>query len=585
MKLGAASLAVLLCLPHFVAEAATRYVDASPHTPVSPYTSWATAATNIQDAINVAGFGETILVNDGIYKFGGISSARIHSVNKFPVIRSVNGPDVTIVRGQSGYMCASLTDGTVLSGFTLMNSTNTSSTGGVFCATTNCLVTNCIIANCSGLTAGGINGGTVIDCVLTNNSGRAGGAISNILINCKIISNHGFFGGGAAGASLSNCLLVANDCSFSGSYAGGAIQSVLISCTVSNNYAFGGGAFFGGGGGLYLCAARDSLISSNRIFGSSGGGAYFCGLSNCVVQYNYSGSSDGGGAYGGSLTNCLIVGNSAGASYFGGGAANATLNNCLVTGNAARYGAGVASCAANNCTIVGNTNIGTSSGAGAFLSTLNNSIIYYNQAVTNANISGCALTNCCTPSLAYPNIANSFTNDPSFVDPNGDYHLQYDSPCINAGNNSFTTNTNDLNGNPRIVGGTVDVGAYEYQYPASMLSYAWLLQYGLPTDGSVDDTDDDGDGLTTRQEWIAGTDPTDAASLLQMISATPTNNPSGVVVSWQSASGKNYFLQRSTNLSAFPTVQSNLVGQAGSTSYKDTNSIGNGPYFYRVGVQ
>ena len=70
-----------------------------------------------------------------------------------------------------------------------------------------------------------------------------------------------------------------------------------------------------------------------------------------------------------------------------------------------------------------------------------------------------------------------------------------------------------------------------------------------------------------------------------MISATPTNNPAGVVVSWQSTSGKNYFLQRSTNLSAFPTVRSNLVGQAGSTSYKDTNSIGNGPYFYRVGVQ
>ena len=585
MKLSSVIIAVLLCLTHFVADAATRYVDASPHTPVSPYTSWATAATNIQDAINVANFGETILVNDGVYKFGGISSARINSVNKFPVIRSVNGPDVTIVRGQSGYMCANLTDGTVLSGFTLMNSTNTSSAGGVFCATTNCLVTNCIIANCSGLTAGGIMRGTVIDCVLTNNSGRVGGALSNILINCTIISNHGSFGGGAASASLSNCLLVANDCSGSGSYAGGALQSVLISCTVSNNYAFGGNSF-GGGGGLNLCIARDSLISSNRIFGSSGGGTYFCGLSNCVVQNNYSGASGGGGVYGGSLTNCVIANNAT--DQFGrqgGGVANATLNHCLVTGNAATFGAGVASGTGNNCTIANNAAIGSGSAAGAFNSIFKNSIIYFNQAFTNANISGCALTNCCTPSLAYPKIANSFTNEPSFVDANGDFHLQYDSPCINAGNNSFASNTNDLDGNPRIVGGTVDVGAYEFQAPASTLSYAWLLQYGLPTDGSVDDTDDDGDGMTTRQEWITGTDPTDAASLLQMISATPTNNFSRVTVSWQSVGGKNYLLQRSANLSAFSTIQSNLVGAAGTTSYADTTTTNSTKFFYRVAVQ
>jgi hypothetical protein len=98
----------------------------------------------------------------------------------------------------------------------------------------------------------------------------------------------------------------------------------------------------------------------------------------------------------------------------------------------------------------------------------------------------------------------------------GDLRSQSDSPCINVGDNAYSPASPDLDSNPRIVGGTVDVGAYEFQSPQSLLSCAWLQQYGLPTDGSADDTDPDDDHLNNYQEWRAGTNPTSALSVLRL---------------------------------------------------------------------
>lgn len=52
-------------------EPTTYYVNVNNLNPVFPYASWATAATNIQDAVDVSKSGDTVLVTNGVYAVGG----------------------------------------------------------------------------------------------------------------------------------------------------------------------------------------------------------------------------------------------------------------------------------------------------------------------------------------------------------------------------------------------------------------------------------------------------------------------------------------------------------------------------------
>ena len=273
------------------------------------------------------------------------------------------------------------------------------------------------------------------------------------------------------------------------------------------------------------------------------GGGVWCEGSNAVVS------------------NCVLTGNSA--DYDGGGVCNGTLNNCTLTGNSAYY-----------------------KGGGAYYSTLNNCIIYYNKAISSGgNYDSGTLSYCCTRPL--PDGVGNLTNAPLFVDTNGwsDLRLQSNSPCINAGNNSYTLGPTDLDGNPRIAGGRVDIGAYEFQGVGLNDFAAWLWQRGLPTDGSADYVDSDQDKLNNWQEWRCGTDPTNALSVLRLLSPVP--HGSNVELSWESVAGVNYALEWSTNLDAAPVFQSlatNLPGQPGATTFTHTNGASGSRRFYRVSV-
>lgn len=552
-----------------------HYVRATGSSPAAPYGSWATAANNIQSAVNAATVaGALVLVTNGTYNSGG---AVVHgsmfnrvAVTKPLIVQSVNGPAVTLIQGRKDFS-GPIGDGAIrgvylapgarLSGFTVTNSATrgsgqpiTESTGGgAFCETATAVVTNCILINNAAQSGGGISGGTVDGCRLVNNfAGEGGGAYNATVNNCTLTNNSvAGSGGGVAGGVLSDCLIVGN----SASSGGGANGGVLNRCVLSNNVAL----YDGGGGNNSIL--NYSLISSNA-------------------------AGSGGGAAGGTLNGCILVSNVVFNS--GGGASGSNLRGCAVSGNFAAYAAGgVSGGTAVNCTIVGNI-AGVFAG-GVASCNLTNSVVFFNSATNGENFKtewNPIFYNSCTTPLPESGSVN-FTNAPLFVDEgSGDLRLQSDSPCINAGNNSYATASGtDLDGNLRVVGGTVDVGAYEFQSPSSVLSYAWAHQNGLPTDGSADFTDADGDAMNNYGEWRAGTVPTNAVSALRLL--TPSVSVTGVLVSWQSIGLKKYWLERSEDLSLpmpFQIVATNITGTAGTKTFTDTSATNDGPYFYRVGV-
>jgi hypothetical protein len=137
------------------------------------------------------------------------------------------------------------------------------------------------------------------------------------------------------------------------------------------------------------------------------------------------------------------------------------LNSCLLTGNSGGFGAAANDCTLNNCTIASNSAVQIA--GGAYGCTLNNCISYFNTAPVAPNYDATSLLNfCCTLPLPASGAGN-FTNSPMFVDlAGGNLRLQSNSPCIDTGNNSYVTTATDLDGNPRISDGVVDVGAYEF---------------------------------------------------------------------------------------------------------------------------
>ena len=396
---------------------ATRYVDDS--VPSSGNgTSWATAFKAIQEGIDAASGGDTVIVAEGMY------FENIEFKGKNIVLTSTDPIDTNVVAN-------TIIDGNDAGSVVAFDGTENES----------CVLSGFTIRNGNAEWGGGISGGT--DPAAT--------------------------------------------------YA--TIQNNTITGNTAEN-----------GGGLALC---DGTIQNNTItgnWGNYGGGLNFCW---------------------GTIQNNTIAGNSAGSEGGGLDWCIGTIQNNTIVGNSAQYsGGGLVWCGATsiqNCIVGGNT-------------ALDGPQIRYSTPPTYSCIEGWT-------QHGEGNIAL----DPQFVDSDGpdndpatyednNYRLSAGSPCIDSGKNQgWMADAVDLDGNPRIINGTVDMGAYEYG-SSSSFRITQLLMTG------------------------------------------------GIQLTWTSRPGDQYVIWSCTDLTSGAWTQEQTVSSAGdSTSWTDASPSGS-LTFYRVQI-
>jgi hypothetical protein len=374
----------------------------------------------IQAGINAASNGDTVLVAPGTY------FENIDFVGKAITVMSSGGASLTVIDGGNVESVVTFdsyeTPSSVLAGFTLQNG-------------------NASIYH--SLTGGGIyvdcGSPTIAKNVIRQNQADSGAGIGVLCFS--------------SGPLITDNKIIANGNSI-GSIGGGIYMdtSSSVTTTIRRNeirgntgYEFGGGiAIFAGkatiedntivqnftagqGGGVWIITEPfvflQNLIAGNTA--AQGGGIYFTvpfesqpvGLVNNTI----------GGARGINQGSAVWVGGYANKAYF--------FNNIMVglTGQ--------------NAVWCDNTNSG-------------HPPTFTNNDAWSPNGTGLQGT-CATENQQNGNISAN----PLWMNPlQGDFRLRSSSPAINAGdNNAPDLPAKDFAGNPRIVGGIIDMGAYEYQ--------------------------------------------------------------------------------------------------------------------------
>ncbi len=405
----------------------------------------------IQAAVDDAVDGDEIILADGVYTGSG-GYISIDVTNKGIRIESQNGPDNCIIdcNGATG-VYLSISDPNkhpVVSGLTVVNAAyygfylNNNRNDNLSTIT----VQNCIVRSCN--YAGIRVYGGPQNCLVRN----------CLIENCRLSGIYSL----NQGCLVEDCIIRNNSSSRGGGIYGRGFETTIRNCLIENNYALGDG------GGIYL--EENGVVENCRILNnrcdSSGGGIY-CNrtetvIKNCIIAFNTASNAGGINAiYETKISNSVIAYNTA-TNYWGG------INNDY-------------KCVELAHSIIWKNSDSGGSGLSAQLSNT--------ETDGNGDDDHRMIYNCCIsdgipgdgniPAMNEDN--DNIDDDPMFVrepddggdgwgngnDDYGDFHLQPGSPCIEAGIKiSPFSGDVDMDGQPRLAGKFVDIGADEYQFLA-----------------------------------------------------------------------------------------------------------------------
>jgi predicted outer membrane repeat protein len=525
------------------------YVDAGVSDGTDDGSSWANAYTSLEDALNNAAPGERIDVAGGTYApstdgdvngtfdlpddvgiyggYAGSADAEDPDLRDTSTYASTLSGDVGNDNTAYHVLYADNVYGSRLDGFTITDGSaygsNGPAGGGGLYATNSEL--------------------TIADCIFSGNSGYISGAIasensSTLIIMGTVFNNNSAYGAGAIDSEGDSTLIITNS-TFSSNQSigggGGAIQTVgstlnATDCTFDSNSAFYGGAITGGNSMMNIV---NCLFTNNTATGHTDDGNY--GGDGGAI-YLFQGSTA-------NITNATFAGNTAqdqsdddGQGYSYGGAISASDSTVNIT-NSIMW---------------------------------NDSADYDNEIFTSDDSS---------VSVTYTDINDTdlatgtgdMDVDPQFVG-GANFQLTFTSPVIDAGNNADVPDgiTTDLAGNPRIIDGTVDMGAYESAaIPAIYVDAGatgnddgstWANAYNTLAAALANVSSGDRIDIAGGSYYPTTGDPT-----LDADRTSTFTIPEGVSLfgGYEGSNGSNPSYH---DLSSFPTILSGDIGSSGDDS-------------------